>query len=100
MCRFPNNERKYLWIKSLKLSDDKVLKNTWVCSKHFKSSDFLETASLRKGRFLKAGAVPELSISISDSETISASSPSAEEVGLLTSRGYVYFKFQCSFFKS
>uniref|UniRef100_A0A8C1YKK1 THAP domain-containing protein 1 n=1 Tax=Cyprinus carpio TaxID=7962 RepID=A0A8C1YKK1_CYPCA len=58
---FPlNKETRKMWLHNIRREDCKVSPNTRVCSRHFKSDDFIEPSTPTARRLLKKGAVPTL----------------------------------------
>uniref|UniRef100_A0A671NHE3 THAP domain-containing protein 1 n=1 Tax=Sinocyclocheilus anshuiensis TaxID=1608454 RepID=A0A671NHE3_9TELE len=58
---FPlNKETRKTWLQNIRREDCKVSPNTRVCSRHFRTDDFIEQSTPTSRRLLKKGAVPTL----------------------------------------
>ncbi len=58
---FPlNKETRKKWLQNIRREDYKVSPNTRVCSRHFRTDDFIEQSTPTSRRLLKKGAVPTL----------------------------------------
>lgn len=58
---FPlNKETRKKWLQNIGREEYKVSPNTRVCSRHFRTDDFIEQSTPTSRRLLKKGAVPTL----------------------------------------
>ncbi|XP_016425630.1 uncharacterized protein LOC107753874 [Sinocyclocheilus rhinocerous] len=58
---FPlNKETRKTWLQNIQREDCKVSPNTRVCSRHFRTDDFIEQSTPTSRRLLKKSAVPTL----------------------------------------
>uniref|UniRef100_A0A8C1MZD3 THAP domain-containing protein 1 n=1 Tax=Cyprinus carpio TaxID=7962 RepID=A0A8C1MZD3_CYPCA len=58
---FPlNKETRKKWLQNIQREDCEVSPNIRVCSRHFRTDDFIEQSTPTSRRLLKKGAVPTL----------------------------------------